>query len=320
MKQTKILKSVQKYINPNEMALAAAVIMIIVLLIVPLPAILVDVLMAANIALGIGMVLLSMYIPRPMDFSTFPTTLLFITLFRLGINIATSRLILIEGTAGKVVETFGNIILGGNYIVGIVIFLMIMSIQFMVVNNGVSRIAEVSARFTLDAMPGKQLSIDADMNSGLIDEQEARKRRKEVEDEADFYGSLDGATKFVNGDTKAAIIIMLVNIIGGIATGMLMQGMEIVEALQTYALFTIGAGLAIQIPALLISLTTGLIITRSSEAPLGQMVFKQLGNFNALSIAAIVMALLMLIPGIPKIPFLLITNPDDQGHASVLRT
>ena len=308
MNTTNPFQLIQKFISTRDMALAGAVILIIVLLIVPLPAIVVDLLMATNIAIAIGMVLLAMYIPRPMDFSTFPTMLLFITLFRLGINIATSRLILIEGSAGKVVETFGNIILGGNYIVGVVIFLMILSIQFMVVNSGVSRIAEVSARFTLDAMPGKQLSIDADMNSGLIDEQEARRRRKEVEDEADFYGALDGATKFVNGDTKAAIIIMLVNILGGIATGILMHGMEITQALQTYALFTIGAGLATQVPALLISLSTGLVITRSTEAPLGELVFKQLGNFNALSISAIVMALLMLVPGIPKIPFLLVSS------------
>jgi flagellar biosynthesis protein FlhA len=286
------------------MAMAVGVILIVALLIIPLPSFIVDLLIALNISLSIGILLLTMYIAQPMEFSVFPTVLLLVTLFRLGINVATSRLILLEGNAGGVVNTFGNLIVGGNYVVGVVIFLILMIIQFVVINNGTGRVAEVSARFTLDAMPGKQMSIDADLNSGLIDEHDARARRKAIEGEADFYGAMDGASKFVRGDAIAAVVIILVNIIGGIVIGMLQRGLGVVEALQSYALMTIGAGLAIQIPALLISAASGLIVTRStSEASLGTDLFGQISNFNTLAMGAMIVGLLMFVPGLPKLPF-----------------
>lgn len=298
------ISSLRNLIKSKDMALAIGLLTIVALLIMPLPAEIVDLLIALNLAISIGVMLLTMYISKPLEFSVFPTFLLLITLFRLGINIATSRLILLQGNAGKVVETFGNMIVGGNYIVGIVIFLILMIIQFVVINSGAGRVAEVSARFTLDAMPGKQLSIDADLNAGLIDETEARARRRSIEMEADFYGAMDGASKFVRGDSIAAIIIMLVNLIGGVVIGALQRNLDIMTALTSYALLTIGAGLAVQIPALLVSTSAGLIVTRStSDAPLGSDLVSQLSNFNALSIGAIMIGLMAFIPGIPKIPF-----------------
>ena len=244
-----------------------------------------------------------------MEFSVFPTFLLLITLLRLGINIASSRLILLEANAGKVIETFGTMIVGGNYVVGVVIFLMLMIIQFVVINSGAGRVAEVSARFTLDAMPGKQLSIDADLNAGLIDETDARARRRAIETEADFYGAMDGASKFVRGDSIAAIIIMLVNVIGGFVIGMLQKNMDFTNAMQTYTLLTVGAGLAIQIPALLVSSAAGLIVTRStSEKSLGTDLFGQLSNFNALAVGAGVIGLMVLVPGLPKLPFIIVSG------------
>jgi flagellar biosynthesis protein FlhA len=292
----------------KDMAMAIGVVTIICLLILPLPAVAVDLLIALNLAISIGILLLTMYISQPLEFSVFPTVLLLVTLFRLGINIATTRLILLSGNAGAVVTTFGNLIIGGNYVVGVVIFLMLMIIQFVVINNGTGRVAEVSARFTLDAMPGKQLSIDADLNAGLIDEHDARARRKVIEGEADFYGSMDGASKFVRGDAVAAVIIILVNILGGVVIGMLQRHLGIVDALASYTVMTIGAGLAIQIPALLVSAASGLIVTRStSDSSLGIDLFGQMANFNTLAVAAMIVGLLMLIPGLPKIPFALIS-------------
>jgi flagellar biosynthesis protein FlhA len=289
------------------MALAVGIVVIVALLLIPLPAGVLDVLVAINIALSIGVMLITMFISQPMEFSVFPTALLLVTLFRLGLNIAASRLILLEGNAGKVIETFGNLMVGSNYVVGIVIFIILMIIQFTVINNGAGRVAEVAARFTLDAMPGKQLAIDADLNAGLIDETEARSRRRTIESEADFYGAMDGASKFVKGDSIAAIIIMLVNILAGIVIGMLQRGMSITDALQSYTLMTIGAGLSVQIPALLVSAASGLIVTRStSEASLGKDLFSQLSNFNSLSIGAMIIGVIGFIPGLPKIPFFII--------------
>ena len=289
--------------------MAIFLVMIVIFMIVPLPGGVVDGLLALSFAISIGIMLLSMYISQPMEFSVFPTVLLLVTLLRLGVNISVSRLILLQGSAGKVVETFGNIIVGGNYVVGVVIFLMIMIIQFVVINSGASRVAEVAARFTLDAMPGKQLAIDADLNAGLIDEGEARRRRKGVETEADFYGAMDGASKFVRGDAIAAIIIMLVNILGGFIIGVVQLNVPLAQALQTYVLLTIGAGLAIQIPALLVSASAGLIVTRStSEASLGNELFNQLSNFNVLAVAAILVGLFIFVPGMPPLPFILLSG------------
>lgn len=291
----------------KDMVMALSLVVIVSLMLLPLPSFVLDLLIALNIAISIGIVLLTMFITQPLEFSVFPTVLLLVTLYRLGINIATSRLILLNGSAGKVVDTFGSLMVGGNYVVGIVIFLILMIIQFVVINNGAGRVAEVSARFTLDAMPGKQLSIDADLNAGLIDEQTARKRRREIETEADFYGAMDGSSKFVKNDAVAAIIIMVVNIIGGFLIGIVQNGMEFTQALQTYTLLTVGAGLAVQIPALLVSAASGLVVTRStSDNSLGTDLFKQVGNFNMLAVAAVMVALMSLIPGIPKAPFLLV--------------
>lgn len=301
--------SLRKLLGRKDMAMAVGLVIIVSLLIVPLPAAIVDILIVINLSISIGILLLTMYIKQPMEFSVFPTVLLLVTLFRLGINIRTSYLILLEGNAGAVVTGFGNMIIGGNYVVGVVIFLILMIIQFVVINSGAGRVAEVSARFTLDAMPGKQMSIDADLNAGLIDEVQARARRKSIESEADFYGAMDGASKFVRGDSIAAIIIMLVNILGGFVIGMLQKGMDAMTALQNYALITIGAGLAVQIPALLISAASGLIVTRStSEDSLGTDLFKQLSNFSVLTVGAVIMGALVLIPGLPKLPFIVVSG------------
>jgi flagellar biosynthesis protein FlhA len=303
---TSVLGPLKILLRSKDMAMALMLILIIGLLLVPLPPYLIDMMIAVTIALSIGIVLMTMYIKQPLEFSVFPTILLLVTLLRMGINISVSRSILLNGSAGQVVETFGNLIVGGNYVVGFVIFLMLMIIQFAVINSGAGRVAEVAARFTLDAMPGKQMAIDADLNAGLIDENQARQRRKSVETEADFYGAMDGASKFVRGDAVAAIIIMVVNIIGGFVIGVLQHGMALDKALQTYVLLTIGAGLAIQIPALLVSAAAGLIVTRStSESSLGTELFSQIANFNVLSIAAIIIGLMMFIPGLPPLPFAL---------------
>jgi len=297
-------KTLQGLLRSKDMVMALCLVLIIALMLIPLPPVMIDLLIAVSIALSIGIILMTMYISQPMEFSVFPTVLLLVTLLRLGINISISRSILLNGEAGQIIATFGNLIVGGNYVVGVVIFLIIMIIQFIVINSGAGRVAEVAARFTLDAMPGKQMAIDADLNSGLIDEHEARRRRKPIETEADFYGAMDGSSKFVRGDAIAAIIIMLVNIIGGFVIGVLQRGMELDVAIQTYVLVTIGAGLAIQIPALLVSAAAGLIVTRStSESSLGTELFGQLSNFNVLAIGAILVGVMMLVPGLPKLPF-----------------
>jgi len=308
------LISLTTLLRSKDMAMALGLVVIIGLLIVPLPPGVVDLLVALNLALSIAIMLLTMYISQPLEFSVFPTVLLLVTLFRLGINIAASRQILLEGQAGKVIATFGNMIVGGNYVVGVVIFLMLMIIQFVVINSGAGRVAEVSARFTLDAMPGKQLSIDADLNAGLIDESEARARRRAIETEADFYGAMDGASKFVRGDAVAAIVIMLVNVIGGFVIGMVQHQMSAMDALQNYVLLTIGAGLAVQIPALLVSAASGLIVTRStSEASLSTDLFGQLSNFNMLAVGALIVGLMVLVPGLPKLPFVAVSAALGAG-------
>lgn len=309
-----MLQSLQNLLRSKDIVMAFTLVVIVGLMLVPLPPLLVDLLIAFSIAVSIGIMLLTMYIRQPMEFSAFPTVLLLVTLLRMGINISVSRLILLNGEAGAIVATFGNLIVGGNYVVGFVIFLILMIIQFVVINSGAGRVAEVAARFTLDAMPGKQLAIDADLNAGLIDESEARQRRKAIEAEADFYGAMDGASKFVRGDAIAAIIIMLVNIIGGFVIGVLQRGLPLADALQTYVLLTIGAGLAVQVPALLVSAAAGLIVTRStSESSLGNELFGQISNFNVLAVGSILVALMMLVPGLPKLPFALISAGFGVG-------
>lgn len=297
----------QTLLKSNDMVMALAVVLLIGMMIVPLPSAVVDILVVVNLALSLGVMLLSLYISRPMDFSIFPSVLLMITLFRLGLNISTSRLILLNGDAGQVVTVFGNLVVGGNYVVGVVIFLMLMIIQFAVITNGAGRVAEVAARFTLDAMPGKQLSIDADLNAGVINEEQARFRRLEIQTEANFYGSMDGASKFVRGDAIAAVIVMIVNIVGGFIIGMFQRNLDILSALKSYTLLTVGSGLAIQIPSILVSTAAGMIITRNAnEGGLGKSMIKQLSNYNALFAGAIIIGLLMFVPGLPKLPFILV--------------
>lgn len=287
--------------------MALALIMIVGLLIVPLPPVAIDFLVVINIAISVAMILITMYIDKPTEFSAFPTVLLLVTLLRLGINISASRQILLQGNAGSVIETFGGMVVGGNYVIGVVVFIMLMIIQWVVINSGAGRVAEVAARFTLDAMPGKQMSIDADLNAGMIDEDDARIRRKEIQGESDFYGSMDGASKFVKGDAIAAIVIIAVNILGGFVIGMVQHGLSAMDALQTYVLLTVGAGLSIQIPALLISAASAMLVTRStSEESLGEDIIGQFSNLNGLIIGTVIMFGLAFVPGIPKLPFIVV--------------
>ncbi|WP_160667696.1 flagellar biosynthesis protein FlhA [Pseudarthrobacter sp. ATCC 49987] len=281
---------------------------IVLLLVVPVPAPLLDVLIVCNILLALLVLLTSMFVKKPLDFSVFPSLLLVATLFRLGLNVASTRLVLGEGYAGQVIEAFGKVTVGGSMIIGAVVFLILVVIQFVVVTKGAERVAEVGARFTLDAMPGKQMAIDADLNAGLITDTQARERRAEVSAEADFYGAMDGASKFVKGDAIAGLIIIIINFIGGIAIGMLQRGMEIGDAVGTYGLLTMGDGLVSQIPALLMAVSTGMIVTRSNaESDMGRTASTQLMQSpNALMIAGVAAIAMALIPGMPPVPFLLV--------------
>ncbi len=294
--------------NMTKFAVPLGVVGIIMLLVVPVPVALLDMLIVVNILLALVILLTSMFAKRPLDFSVFPSLLLVATLFRLGLNVASTRLVLGEGYAGKVIEAFGHVTVGGSLIIGSVIFLILVVIQFVVVTKGAERVAEVGARFTLDAMPGKQMAIDADLNAGLITDDQARQRRAEVSAEADFYGAMDGASKFVKGDAIAGVIIIIINLIGGIAIGMLQEGMPVGEALNTYALLTIGDGLVTQIPALLMAVSTGMIVTRSNaESDVGSEASKQLGQSRtALLIAGSAAIAMALVPGMPKLPFLVV--------------
>jgi flagellar biosynthesis protein FlhA len=305
----------------NDLLMAFLIVVLVAMMLVPLPTVVVDILVVINLAMSIGIMLLSLYVARPLDFSVFPSFLLIITLFRLGLNVSASRLILTEGNAGDVISTFGTLVVGSNYVVGVVIFIMLMVIQFAVINSGAGRVAEVAARFTLDAMPGKQLAIDADLNAGNIDEMEAKKRRSDVQMEANFYGAMDGASKFVRGDAVAAIIVIVVNILGGIAIGVFQRGLDAGTALQNYALVTVGAGLAIQVPALLISTASGLIVTRNtSTESLGTNVISQLSNLKMMVGATAIIGLVGVLPGIPKLPFLLVAGVLGGGSYALWRT
>ncbi|HEV8635346.1 MAG TPA: flagellar biosynthesis protein FlhA [Chloroflexota bacterium] len=297
-----------RLLQVSDLAMGIAVVLIIGLMVVPLPTPLLDVMLALNITTALTILLVAMYVMEPLQFAVFPALLLVMTLFRLGLNVAATRLVLLNGEAGAVIASFGQFVIGGNFVVGVVVFLILMIIQFVVITNGAGRVAEVAARFTLDAMPGKQLAIDADLNAGLINEGEARRRRRTIEMEADFYGAMDGASKFVRGDAIAAVVIVIVNILGGFAIGVLQRGQTLGDALTTYTLLTVGEGLVSQIPALLISTATGIIVTRSaSEANLGRDVLTQFSsNPRAIGIASGVILLLALIPGLPKLPFLLV--------------
>ncbi|WP_217184105.1 flagellar biosynthesis protein FlhA [Streptomyces sp. AC495_CC817] len=286
-------------------AVPVGVVGIILLLIVPIPTPLLDVLIVLNISFALLILLTAMFVKKPLDFSVFPSLLLVATLFRLGLNVASTRLVLSEAHAGQVIQAFGQITISGSLVIGAVIFLILTVIQFVVVTKGAERVAEVGARFTLDAMPGKQMAIDADLNAGLITDTEARQRRAEVAAEADFYGAMDGASKFVKGDAIAGIVIVVINFVGGIVIGMVQHGMEVTDALETYSILTIGDGLVTQIPALLMAVSTGMIVTReNAEAEMGQAAGRQLmQSRNALLITGLAAIAMGFIPGMPLLVF-----------------
>ncbi|OOB75351.1 EscV/YscV/HrcV family type III secretion system export apparatus protein [Clostridium haemolyticum] len=291
--------------NYFDMIVAFGVMGIVMMIIIPMPTAILDVFIALNITIGTVIILLTMFTTEVLQFSVFPTMLLITTLFRLGLNISSTRLILRDGYAGKIIETFGKFVTGGNYVVGVIIFLIIIIIQFVVITNGAGRVSEVSARFTLDAMPGKQMSIDADLNAGLISETDARERREKIQEEASFYGAMDGASKFVKGDAIAGIIITIINVIAGIIIGVVQKGMPASEAATTYVQLTIGDGLVSQIPALLISTASGILVTRSASSEnFGNLLVKQLTGFpKVLAVASAVLFFLGIMPGFPKVAF-----------------
>lgn len=310
----------------TKLAVPLGMVGIIVMLVVPLPAVLLDMLIALNITGALLVLMVAMFIHKPLQFAAFPSVILVMTLFRLALNVSATRLVLLDGYAGKVIDTFGHFVVGGSLIVGLIVFAILLVIQFIVITNGAGRVAEVGARFTLDAMPGKQMAIDADLNSGLIDEEEARRRRAEVHAEADFHGAMDGASKFVKGDAIAAIVITLVNLLGGFAIGVAQHGMPFGEAISTYSLLSIGDGLVSQIPALLLSVATGLIVTRSvADSDMGSDIVGQVfARRMPLRVAGFGALFLCIIPGLPKLPFLVAgglmliaaSRVDEDGDAT----
>ena len=288
---------------------AIAIIVIVLLIIVPLPTFLVDILITLNISLSLVIFLLSMYIKEPLEFSVFPSMLLITTLYRVSLNFSTTRLILGKGYAGEVVNAFGNFVTGSNPIVGIIMFLILITVQYMVITKGSERVAEVSARFTLDAMPGKQMAIDADLNSGLINDIEAKERRKKIQREADFYGAMDGASKFVKGDAIAGIIIIIINITAGFIIGMLQMDLSAGEAASKFTLLTIGDGLVSQIPALFISIASGMVVTRAaSDSNLGNDVITQLLSQPKVLYFAGGVLFILAFTGLPPLPNLVLAG------------
>src|SRR5438552_9117580 len=301
------LKLPTPFAQRSELALAVALLGLLVVLLVPLPPLLLDLLLALNLGLTILLLLFTLSATQPLDFSVFPSLLLLGTLFRLALNVASTRLILLTGHAGMIVAAFGSMVVGGNLVIGLVIFLILIIIQFVVITKGAGRISEVSARVTLDAMPGKQMAIDAELNAGAIDEPEARRRRQHLMREAEFHGAMDGASKFVRGDASAGLIITGINLVGGIVMG-LMRGMDVGGAVHTYSVLTIGDSLVSQMPAFLIAIASGFLVTKStSKASLGQELGTQfMSNPRPLAIGAGIVLSLALVPGLPKIPFLLL--------------
>ena len=287
----------------SDILVALLVVAIVMMMIIPMKPSLLDILLTFNISFALIILMVSMFNTDPLDFSVFPSLLLVMTLFRLALNISSTRLILLNAEAGQVIASFGSFVVGGNMVVGMVIFLIIVIIQFIVITKGAERVSEVAARFTLDAMPGKQMAIDADLNAGLINEQDARERREKIGQEADFYGAMDGASKFVKGDAIAGIIIIIINIVGGFIIGMAQKGMTAGDAMQIYTILTVGDGLVTQIPALLVSTATGIVVTRSaSKASLGTELTSQLFNYpKALGLAALILLVLGSI-GLPRLP------------------
>ncbi|MEW6219230.1 MAG: flagellar biosynthesis protein FlhA [Thermodesulfobacteriota bacterium] len=297
-------------LEPASLTMALLVVAILVVMIIPLPTLILDLLLSLSITVGLVILLMAMYNTQPLDFSTFPALLLVTTLFRLSLNIASTRLILLHGhegvgAVGQVISSFGNFVVGGNYAIGLIIFLILVLVNFIVITKGSSRIAEVAARFTLDAMPGKQMAIDADLNAGLIDESEAKARRTRISREADFYGSMDGASKFVRGEAVASLVIMAINVVGGLAIGIFSQGMAIADAAATYTLLTIGDGLVSQVPALIISTAAGIIVSRvASDTSMGKDFSRQFAlQPQAMAVASGILFFFALIPGLPHLAF-----------------
>jgi flagellar biosynthesis protein FlhA len=302
-----LLKTAPPAVSRSNAILAAGLVTILATLIVPLPTIILDMLLACSISLAIAVLITTLASREALELSTFPSLLLIVTLFRLSLNVASTRLILLQGDAGRIIQTFGEFVAGGSFVVGLVIFLILVVIQFIVITKGAERISEVSARFTLDAMPGKQMAIDADMNAGLITEEQANQRRQKIVKESEFYGAMDGASKFIRGDAKAGLMITAVNIIGGIAMGYA-RGMTIPTAIKTYSVLSIGDGLVSQIPSVIISISSGFLVTKiSSRHSVGQDLSKQfLRTSEPLTLAAFIIAAMAMVPGLPKIPFLLL--------------
>jgi len=297
------------FASHSNVILAVGLVVILTTLIVPLPTKVMDMLLACSLSLAVAVLITTLTSREALDLSTFPSLLLFVTLFRLSLNVASTRLILLQGDAGRIIQTFGDFVAGGSFVVGLVIFLILVVIQFIVITKGAERISEVAARFTLDAMPGKQMAIDADLNAGLITEEQANKRRTKIVKESEFYGAMDGASKFIRGDAKAGLIITAVNIVGGIAMGY-SRGMTIPVAIKTYSILSIGDGLVSQIPSIIISMSSGFLVTKiSSRHSVGQDLGRQLLRASEpLTIASFVIAGLALVPGLPKIPFLLLAS------------
>lgn len=298
----------ERFIRSSDVILAGGVVAIIGMMILPLPTGLLDLLLVFNLSLALTILLVTMYTRRALDFSVFPSLLLIVTLLRLALNVSASRLILLQAHAGEVINAFGSFVVGGNYVVGVVIFIILVVIQFVVITNGAGRVAEVAARFTLDAMPGKQIGIDADLNAGIISEDQARTRRQEIQQEADFYGAMDGASKFVRGDAIAGIVIVLVNILGGFAIGVAQRGMDLSRAAQTYTILTVGDGLVTQIPALMVSTAAGILVTRAaSTSHLGEDTLRQLISYPRMfAVSGGLLLAFSFVPGLPRLPFLLL--------------
>jgi flagellar biosynthesis protein FlhA len=309
-----VVKSKADVTSVSEIMTVIGVVTILVVMIIPLPSIILDFLLAMNITIAITILLIAMYTLKPLDFFVFPPLLLVTTLFRLSLNVASTRLILLHGNegalaAGRVIKSFGSFVVGGNYVVGMIVFIILVIVNFVVITKGATRIAEVAARFTLDGMPGKQMSIDADLNAGIIDEDEAKERRITITREAEFHGSMDGAAKFVRGDAIAGIIITVINIIGGFVIGVLQKNMSILNAAQNYTLLTVGDGLVSQIPALIISTAAGIVVSRAaSEGTMGKDFGKQFSNYpKAIYLSALTVFFFGLIPGLPHIPFIMLS-------------
>jgi flagellar biosynthesis protein FlhA len=305
----------------SNIILAVGLVTVLATLLIPLPTPLLDILLACSISLAVAVLIITLSSKEALELSTFPSLLLFVTLFRLSLNVASTRLILLQGNAGKIIQTFGGFVAGGSFVVGLVIFLILVVIQFIVITKGAERISEVAARFTLDAMPGKQMAIDADLNAGIITETQANERRIKIVKESEFYGAMDGASKFIRGDAKAGIIITAINIIGGIAMGY-SRGMTIAGAVRTYSILSIGDGLVSQLPSMIISISSGFLVTKiSSKHSVGQDLSRQfLKASEPLTIAAFIIAALALVPGLPKIPFLLLAAGTALTGRTVVRS